>query len=507
MARRGATGLAHLAGLVVGLALLAVPAQADPVVVAGGDVACAPEDQNFNGGAGIVSPPPGFCHEQYTSDLLPALAPTALLALGDLQYEDGNRARFEASYAPSWGRAKAITKPVPGNHEYGSGGNNADPTAAGYFGYFAEQLAAEGPDAGNPQKGWYSFDVPVPVTTGGPPFHWHLVALNSECASGLRDRVGWTGRCDAGSEQEQWLRRDLAADTSSCTIAYWHHPLFTSGGEGPSPVMGPIWNALHDDYADLVLNGHDHDYERFAPRGPAPGGAVEPGRGVTEMVVGTGGRSLLGTGAVDGTRQVFQNTVYGVLKLTLHGPSRLHLNGWYEWEFVDDGHSAADFSDAGSADCVAPPDLTAPRVSHASLLRRRFRVGGGPTALVAKKKQKKRVPHGTVVRYSLSEFGTASLRFDRGVKGRRVRRKGSKRRRCVTQTRKNAKRGNARCTVYRRAATLIRSNALIGPQQVRFSARIGKRKFKPGRYRLTIAARDVPGNAAKPVALRFTVAR
>lgn len=493
-----------MAGLVLAASLLAAPARAaDPVVVAGGDVACAPEDSSFNGGAGIVSPPPGSCHEQYTSDLFPALAPAHILALGDLQYEDGNRARFDASYEPSWGRAKAITKPVPGNHEYGSGGSNVDPAAAGYFGYFAQQLAAEGPDAGNPQRGWYSFDVPVPTAPGAPPFNWHLVALNSECASGLRDRVGWTGRCDAGSEQEQWLRRDLAADASSCTIAYWHHPLFSSGGEGASPVMGPIWNALHDDYADLVLAGHDHDYERFPPRGAAPAGPVEPGRGIREFVVGTGGRSLLPPGAVDGTHEVFQNTVYGVLKLTLHAPSRAHLNGWYEWEFVDDGRSGSDFVEAGSADCVAPPDRTAPTVSRASVLRRRFRVGGGPTALVAKKKP----PRGTVVRYSLSEFGTAMLRFDQGVKGRRVRVKNSRRRRCVAQTRRNAKRGNRRCTVYRKAATLTRSNALIGPQQVRFSARIGERKFRPGRYRLTITARDIPGNPAKPVALRFTVVK
>lgn len=476
------------------------------MIAAGGDVACAPEDANFAAGAGTLSPPPGFCHARYTSDLFGALAPTNILALGDLQYEDGNRARFDASYEPSWGRFKAITKPVSGNHEYGSSGSNFDPSAVGYFGYFAGQLAQEGPDAMNPQKGWYSFDVSAPSAPGGPPFHWHLVALNSECAAGLRDRVGWTGRCDAGSEQEQWLRRDLAADSSSCTIAYWHHPLFTSGGEEPSPVMGPIWNALHDDYADLVLSGHDHDYERFPPRGPAPAGPVEPGRGIREIVVGTGGRSLLAPGAVDATREVFQNTVYGVLKLTLHGPSRVHLNGWYEWEFVDDGHSGSDFVEGGSADCVAPPDVVAPSVSRPSLLRRRFRVSRGATPVVARKR-KKRPPKGTRIRYSLAEFGTASLRFDRGVKGRRVKVSGSHARRCVTQTRRNAKRSNRRCTAYKRAGTLTRSNAAIGAQEVKFSGRVGARKLKLGRYRLTISARDVAGNVGRPRALRFTVAK
>jgi hypothetical protein len=271
-----------LALAIAGLALIAIPAHAaDPVLVAAGDAACAPGDVDYNGGAGTVPPAatPGRCHQGYTADLIEGIAPAHLLALGDLQYEDGALSKFNFSYEASWGRTaiKAKTKPVPGNHEYGAGnttGGNIhnDPNAAGYFTYFAAQLAAEGPDAGDPHKGWYSFDVPVAGTK------WHVVALNSECAAGLRVTVGWDGDCDAGSEQEQWLRADLAADRSDCTIAYWHHPRFSSGDLGDNSIMAPIWDALHDDYADIVLAGHDHNYERFAPKGKT--GAVEPGRGI-----------------------------------------------------------------------------------------------------------------------------------------------------------------------------------------------------------------------------------
>jgi len=505
------------------LVLLAAPAHAaDPVIVAGGDVACEPSSAMFNSGLGTLTPAPGECHQRYTSDLFGGLAPLHLLALGDLQYEDGRRDRFDASYAPSWGRFKKITKPVPGNHEYGKSGRQGeyDPMAAGYFGYFADELAAEGADAGNAQKGWYSFDVPVDGSS------WHIVALNSECASGLRVKVGWDGDCDAGSEQEWWLRQDLAADDSDCTIAYWHHPLYTSGGEGPSPAMAPIWNALHDDYADLVLNGHDHDYERFPERGAAPAGTPEPGRGLREIVVGTGGKRLLAPGTVDSTRAVFQNTVYGVLKLTLHGPSPVHPVGWYEWEFIDDAHSGTDFEDKGSADCVSPPrpqasspgaaptvqapppparaavDRVPPVLSGARLTQRRFRLGSTQTARSAVTK----APHGTAATYALSEAATTTLTIDRRLMGRAVRLTGREGRRCVRQSKSNAKRANPRCIVHRRAAALERRQR-AGRQTVKLSGRIGRAKLAVGSYRLTLAAKDPAGNKSTRTALTFSVVR
>ncbi len=342
----------RLACAVLAGCLAAAPARAETVVVAAGDVACDPANANFNGGDGTTSPdPPGFCHQRYTSDLFAALDPAHILALGDLQYEDGALARFQASYglATSWGRpaAKAITKPVPGNHEYGSSANNIT-NGSGYFPYFNDQLAPFGPDATNPQKGWYSFDVPG----------WHLVAINSECAAGLAPNVGWDGGCAVGSAQEQWLRADLAANRSDCTLAYWHHPRFSSGTDGTTqeehPEMGPNWQVLYDDYADVVLAGHAHHYERFAPQDPTERAA--PGRGIREWIVGTAGRSMTTLNpSPDPTTEVIQNTVYGVLELTLHEPSSAHPRGWYEWEFVDDGHSGSTFEDTGSADCVGPP--------------------------------------------------------------------------------------------------------------------------------------------------------
>ncbi len=364
--------VAALAVLVIALA--AVPAQAaDPVLVAAGDSACAPGDADYNGGAGTVPPAatPGRCHQNYTANLIEALNPTHMLALGDLQYEDGALAKFNVSYDASWGRAAIAgkTKPVPGNHEYGAGNTNGgnihnDPNATGYFTYFQSQLAAEGPDAGDPQKGWYSFDVPV----GGTK--WHVVALNSECAAGLRVTVGWDGDCDAGSEQEQWLRADLAADASDCTIAYWHHPRFSSGNLGDNVIMAPIWDALYDDHADIVLTGHDHNYERFAPKGKS--GAVEPGRGIRGFVVGTGGKDLLALKPPKPGSEVLANTAHGVLKLTLHGPGGGHPFGWYEWQFVERRHVRERVLRRrlrglrGASGAAAPPGAAKPRPSTRS---------------------------------------------------------------------------------------------------------------------------------------------
>ena len=198
-------------------------------IAAAGDIACDPGSEFFAEGRGTGS----TCRQLATSNTLVRGHYASVLTLGDTQYEDGAYEKFVASYDPSWGRVKSITKPAPGNHEYESSG------ATGYYGYF-------GRAAGDPRKGYYSFDVG----------RWHLIALNSNCSA--------VGGCGAGSPQEQWLRRDLAAHPAACTLAYWHHPRFSSGLHGSDSTYRAFWRALYDAGADVVLSGHDHDYERFA---------------------------------------------------------------------------------------------------------------------------------------------------------------------------------------------------------------------------------------------------
>ncbi|HEU5321805.1 MAG TPA: metallophosphoesterase, partial [Methylomirabilota bacterium] len=208
------------------------------------------------------------------------------------------------------GRHKGRTRPAVGNHEYGT------PGAAGYFDYF-------GAAAGGPGKGWYGYDLGA----------WHVIALNSNCAQ--------AGGCHAGSEQERWLRADLAAHPAECTLAYMHHPRFSSGNQhGGSPGVEPLWRALHDHGAEMVLAGHDHDYERFAPQ--TPGGALDPKRGVRQFVVGTGGRSLRKFGPPKPNSEARDNTALGVLHLRLR-------DGSYDWRFV--AEPGKSFTDSGSDRC------------------------------------------------------------------------------------------------------------------------------------------------------------
>ena len=286
----------------------AVPASATisgtPVIAAAGDIACDPGDANFNGGAGTKS----RCHMQAVSDLLVALQPDAVLPLGDNQYDAGALAAYQASYAPSWGRLDGVAHPVPGNHEYKTR------KAAGYFGYFQ---AAAGPSP----AGYYSFDL------GG----WHLVALNSNCAK--------VGGCGVGSPQEQWLRADLAAHPAACTLAYWHHARFSSGANGDDASVTPLFQALYDGGADVVLVAHSHQYERFAPLDPS--GNPDASRGVREFVVGTGGKSLENFVTVRAGSEARSKT-FGVLKLTLGTSS-------YDWDFLPEAGKT--FHDSGTGTC------------------------------------------------------------------------------------------------------------------------------------------------------------
>jgi hypothetical protein len=263
--------------------------------------------------------------DEATAKLLDGL-PGTVLALGDLAYENGTAAEFAACYDPTWGRQKARTRPVPGNHDYHTSG------AAGYFAYF-------GAAAGAPGEGWYSFDVGS----------WHLIALNSNCAE--------VGGCGAGSAQERWLRADLAAHPSDCTLAYWHHARFSSGTEhGSDPRTQALWQALYDAGADVVLVGHDHDYERFAPMDAA--GRADPRAGIREFVVGTGGNTLYAFGPPQPNSEVRDDSARGVLQLTLRP-------GGFEWIFVPEAGKT--FADAGSGACHgAPPAATAAPLAAAA---------------------------------------------------------------------------------------------------------------------------------------------
>ena len=302
--------------LIVALVLTAVvdeasvrtPTPHSPVtgarIAAAGDIACDPGSPRFGNGLGT-----GFdCRQRATSDLLVGGGYEAVLALGDIQYEVGAVDAFEASYDASWGRVKPVTRPVPGNHEYRTAG------AAGYFEYF-------GAGAGDPTKGYYSYELG----------NWHVVALNSNCAA--------VGGCDAGSAQERWLRADLAAHPSHCTLAYWHHPRYSSGRHGSDSSYVAFWQALVDADADLVLVGHDHDYERFAPQDA--GGRRDLERGIREFVVGTGGKNLRPFTRVSPNSEARDATSLGVLELTLGANA-------YEWRFRA---AVGSFTDSGSASC------------------------------------------------------------------------------------------------------------------------------------------------------------
>jgi hypothetical protein len=247
--------------------------------------------------------------DEATAALLDGINGT-VFTTGDNVYETGTATEFANCYNPSWGRHKARTRPSVGNHEYGTAG------ATGYFGYF-------GSAAGEQGKGYYSYDLGA----------WHIVVLNSNCAQ--------VGGCQAGSVQEQWLRADLAAHPAACTLAYWHHPRFSSGQHGNNSAMQPFWQALYDFGADVVLNGHDHTYERFAPQ--TPSGASDPQRGIRQFVVGTGGRSHYGFPNSPPNSEVRNGNTFGVLKLTLSSNT-------YNWQFVP--VAGGTFTDSGTGTCV-----------------------------------------------------------------------------------------------------------------------------------------------------------
>jgi acid phosphatase type 7 len=310
---------------------LSAQAGADPVIAAAGDIACSPSNSSFNGGLGTST----ACRQKYTSDLLVNAGLAAVLALGDNQYEKGSLAEFKGAFDPSWGRVKPIILPAAGNHEYGTS------QAAGYFDYFDGVGNLTGP-AGARGKGYYSYDIGS----------WHLIALNTN-----DNGCGYVA-CGAGSAQEQWLKADLASHPSACTLAYWHHPRFSSGSVGNATYTQALWQDLYNARADVVLNGHAHSYERFAPQTPT--GALDRTNGIREFVIGTGGEDFQSLGKAKPNSEVRQNSTFGVLKLTLHATS-------YDWRFSP--VAGKTFTDSGTAFChprtsdtqapSAPTNLTA----------------------------------------------------------------------------------------------------------------------------------------------------
>jgi hypothetical protein len=298
-------------------------ATGDPVIAAAGDIACDPTNANFRGGAGSSN----ACRQRYVSDLLVGAGLAAVLPLGDNQYYCGGLPAFQQSYDPSWGRVLGITRPAVGNHEYlTDGGTGCDPSnagASGYFNYF-------GARAGTPGQGYYSYDIGS----------WHIVALNSNCSD--------AGGCSASSPQGQWLANDLATHSNTCTLAYWHIPLFSSGGRANQNSRS-FWQALYAAGADVVLNGHDHIYERFAAQNPS--GQRDDSRGLREFIVGTGGANHTSIATVAANSEVRDTSTYGVLKLVLHP-------GSYDWQFVPE--AGGTFTDAGTASCVGSGDTIPP---------------------------------------------------------------------------------------------------------------------------------------------------
>jgi len=267
------------------------PPSGDPVLVGAGDIANC-----------------GTSGDTATAALLNSISGT-VMAIGDTAYPDGTSSDYSNCYQPTWGAHKSRTKPATGNHEYHTSG------AAGYFNYF-------GAAAGDPNKGYYSYD------TG----NWHVVALNSNCS---------VVSCSTGSAQEQWLRADLAASSKPCTAAYWHHPRYTSGAShGPNTSVKPLYQALYDYNAEVIVTGHNHNYERFAPMDA--NGALDNTRGIRQFVAGMGGTGLGGFGTIQPNSQARNSDTWGVLKLTLHSNS-------YDWQFVP--VAGKTYSDSGTTAC------------------------------------------------------------------------------------------------------------------------------------------------------------
>ena len=239
-----------------------------------------------------------------TAKLLDRIPGTVFTA-GDNAYPDGSDSDYAQKYGPTWGRHRARTRPSPGNHEYRTSG------ATGYYKYF-------GSSAGPSNRGYYSYDLG----------DWHIISLNSNIDMSV------------GSAQEQWLRADLAANRKGCTLAYWHHPRFSSGKHGSSTKSKDVWQALYEAGAEVVIVGHDHNYQRFAPQ--TADGRRDDARGIRQFVAGMGGATHYAFSSPIANTEAYNVDTYGVLKLTLG-------DGTYSWEFIP--VAGKTYRDAGSGSC------------------------------------------------------------------------------------------------------------------------------------------------------------
>ena len=272
------------------------PQGGDPVLIGAGDISDA---FNFT------------LSSAFATGALIAANPTAtVFANGDLAHNNGTDTDILNAYVPAWGGFKARTIPVTGNHEYQS------LKALGFFNYW-------GPAAGDPTKGYYSLNLGA----------WHIVVLNANCA--FVD-------CSSGSAQETWLRNDLAANPTACTLALFHQPLYTSSSiVSPTAAVQPLWADLYSSNADLIVNGHAHNYERFSPQDA--NGALDTTRGIVEIIAGTGGASLFPFNSSFAANSVVHNSsTWGVLKLTLHSTS-------FDWQFIP--IAGQTFTDSGTRAC------------------------------------------------------------------------------------------------------------------------------------------------------------
>jgi hypothetical protein len=281
-----ALGIGLLVAVLSGLAPPATGRVAGAVLVGAGDIARCSSDR-----------------DEATAALVRDIRGT-VFTTGDNAYPDGSARQFRRCYDPSWGSFLRRTRPSPGNHDYHT------PGASGYFGYFGDRA---GPDT----RGFY-------VYARGS---WRIYSLNSERIT---------------RRQLEWLEADLAAHPSRCSMAYFHHPRFSSGYHGNDRRVRGFWARLYDAGVELVVNGHDHDYERFAPMRP---NGTRHWKGIREFVVGTGGTALRPFAEVQPHSVARQADVHGVLKL------RLGDNG-YRWRFLSVDGS---WTDAGSARCHGRP--------------------------------------------------------------------------------------------------------------------------------------------------------
>ncbi len=284
----GVMAIFCLASLMTGPAVAA----ADPVVVGAGDI--------------------GDCNtttDTATAKLIANISGT-VITLGDNAYERGTASEFRNCYHPTWGRFKARTRPSTGNHDYGTDG------AKGYFDYFGSR-------AGPNVDGYYAYTLGT----------WHIIVLNSNCGE---------VSCARGSPQLIWLKRVLVKSRGRNVLAYWHHPRFSSGKHGNSDSVQAFWDVLYGEGADIVLNGHDHNYERFSPQTPA--GRRDRDYGIRQFVVGTGGTSLRSKGSAKANSQVFSST-HGVLRLRLGASS-------YSWKFTP--IAGRSFTDSGTGRTHGP---------------------------------------------------------------------------------------------------------------------------------------------------------